>query len=153
MNSDHDRAASDFLDLLKAFPDYRPARLFYAEWHYNTGNHRAALKGYERAFRLGAASARHYHKAAHAASKLGLNERALQILQDAAKQLPAGEMTGVMLYNMGCYHARLGNLDAAMDHLHKAVRVGGVKRELYLTDVDLDPLRGRNDFKRLLAAL
>ena len=51
--SGSDQAGRDLLELLKAFPDYRPARLFYAECHYNNENYPVALKVYERAFKLG----------------------------------------------------------------------------------------------------
>jgi hypothetical protein len=148
-----EQASRDLLELLKAFPNYLPARLFYAEWHYNTKNYRASLKGYKRAFKLGVAEGRHYYKASIAADKLGENERALQILQAADEMLPAGEMTGTMIYNMGCYQARLGKGDEAMACLWRAVKAGWCNLASCRDDPDLAPLRDRDDFKQLVAFL
>ena len=53
-------SADEMMELLKAFPNYQPARLYYADWHYESKDSEAALKGYERAFTLGVAKARHY---------------------------------------------------------------------------------------------
>jgi hypothetical protein len=146
-------SADEMMELLRAYPAYQPARLFYADWHYEHKKYEAALKGYERAFKLGVAKARDYLRASLAASGLGQNERALQILQTADRVLPPNEMNGVMLFNMACYHARLGQLDEAMACLPRAAKAGYKKRESYEKDRDLDPLRGRNDFKRLLGEL
>jgi hypothetical protein len=151
--SDRDRAATDLLELVRAFPGYQPARLFYAEWHYDTQNYAAAFKGYDRAFQLGVTKAHHYHKAANAASRLGSNEQALRILQLAEQVLPRGQMTGAMLYNLGCYHVRLGKFREAMACLYRAVAAGYTKQESFRKDPDLDPLRNRSDFKQLLADL
>ncbi len=148
-----DHAATELMELMKAFPDYQLARLFYAEWHYNLENYDAALKGYTGAFKLGVVKARHYQKASFAASKLGQNETALRMLQTADRVLLASEMSGVMLYNMGCYHARLGRPAEAITCLRRAVKAGHRTLELFLTDPDLKPLRGRHDFKQLLASL
>jgi hypothetical protein len=149
--SDPRQAAQALMELLKAFPDYQPARLYYAGWHFNGRNYQAALNGYERAFKLGKARALDYRRASWAASKLGRSEMALRILQEAERALPPGEMAGVMLFNMGCYHARLGDLDEAMDYLRRAVAAGFTKAQSYREDPDLAPLRSRPDFQRLLA--
>jgi hypothetical protein len=147
------QASDDLLDLLKAFPDYQPAHLFYAEWQYDVGAYQAALDGYLRAFYLGPAKASDYHKASLAASRLKQNRTALQILQGAESALPAGRMPGLMLYNMGCYHALLGEFDQAMACLRRALAAGYREPKSYRRDADLKPLRGRDDFKRLLASL
>jgi tetratricopeptide (TPR) repeat protein len=149
---DVQQASQDLLDLFKDFPDYQPARLFYAEWHHKTGNHRAALKGYERAFALGVAKARHYYMAAFAASKLGQNEHALRILQEAERSLPSAQMTGPMFYNMACYYSRLREPDRALAYLRRALAAGYAKVEIYKKDPDLAPLRSHPGFQRLLAA-
>ena len=151
MEADAQAGLQELAELLIAFPDYQPARLFFADWHYDSQDHRAALKEYTQAFKLGVVKARHYQRASFAASKLGENETALRILQEAERTLNAGDMTPVMLYNMGCYHARLGDPNNAMAYLMRAVAAGYTKAESYHKDPDLTPLRNRPDFKRLLA--
>ncbi len=151
LEEDSQTALKDLADLLNAYPDYQPARLFFANCQYDSQDYRSALKEYCHAFKLGTAKALHYHKASVAASKLGKNETALRILQDAEKALLAHEITSVMLYNFGCYHALLGNSNNAMDYLTRAVAAGYTKAESYHKDPDLALLRNRPDFKRLLA--
>ncbi len=151
LEEDSQTALKDLADLLNAYPDYQPARLFFANCQYDSQDYRSALKEYCHAFKLGTAKALHYHKASVAASKLGKNETALRILQDAEKALLAHEITSVMLYNFGCYHALLGNPNNAMDYLTRAVAAGYTKAESYHKDPDLALLRNRPDFKRLLA--
>jgi tetratricopeptide (TPR) repeat protein len=146
-------SVEEIMALLKAFPEYQPARLFYADWHYEQKSYKAALRGYERAFKLGVTKARYYQRASRAASSLDQIEQALHILQMADQLLPPNEMNGVMLYNKACYHARLGQFDEAIACLPRAMRAGYKKRESYENDRDLDPLRGRDDFKRLLSEL
>ena len=62
-------------------------------------------------------------------------------------------MNGVMLFNMACYHVRLGQMEEAMACLPRAVKAGYKKREPFEKDRDLAPLRARADFKRLLSEL
>jgi len=151
--SDQGRASRELAELLGAFPDYQPARLFAADWHYNLGDFEAALRAYEAAFELGPADPQRYLRASLAASRLGRHAVALRILQTADRLLPAGRMHGVMLFNMACYHTRLGNADLAMKCLRRAVAAGYRKPEQYRKDPDLNPLRGRPDFKQLVAEL
>jgi len=148
-----EQAAQDLMELLRTFPDHQPAWVYYAEWHYRSKSYGAALKGYAQAFALAAGKANDYYRASLCASTLGLNKRALGILQDAERLLPAGQMTGAMLFNMGCYHVRLGDSDAAMAHLKRAVHAGYRKLDSYVKDPDLVPLRSRADFQHLLAEL
>jgi hypothetical protein len=145
------RAADSLLEFLDAYPDYQPAWLYYAEWHYQLGNYRASLKGYVRAFKAGVVKARHYLKASLAASRLGENQTALRILQMADRVLPRDQMAGLMLYNMGCYLVRVGELEQAMSCLRRAIAAGYRTAKSYRQDPDLDPLRSRPDFQRLLA--
>lgn len=148
-----EQAAQDLMELLQTFPDHQPAWVYYAEWHYRRKSYEAALKGYGQAFALATGKANDYYRASLCASRLGLNKRALGILQDAERLLPAGQMTGAMLFNMGCYHVRLGDGDAAMTRLKRAVQAGYRKLDSYVKDPDLAPLRSRGDFQQLLAEL
>ncbi len=80
-------------------------------------------------------------------------ERALAILQEAEARLSTSGMTGVMWYNMGCYAARLGRFADAMRYLRSAANPGSVDARRYRSDPDLEPLRWRSDFTRLLHSL
>ncbi|HWG43291.1 MAG TPA: hypothetical protein VN688_10935 [Gemmataceae bacterium] len=153
VESDPKRAAGELMELLSEFPNYQPVCLFYAEWHYRLRNYKAALTGYAKAFRLGVAQASHYFRASQAASQLGQNKRAIQILEEADRVLPSGQMTGVMLFNTACYHVRLGNPDKAMACLTRAIKAGYRKLESFLKDPDLKPLRPRLDFKQMVDRL
>jgi hypothetical protein len=53
-----------------------------------------------------------------------------------------------LLYNLACFEARLGRLDAAMGHLQEAIAAKPEVREWAAGDEDLEPLRERPDFPR-----
>lgn len=54
---------------------------------------------------------------------------------------PSLRSTGIFHYNMACYEAQLGNLQAARDYLSQAVNMDARYREMALHDPDLQPLR------------
>jgi tetratricopeptide (TPR) repeat protein len=54
-------------------------------------------------------------------------------------------------YNLACARALVGREDAAVTALERALELGFDRDELLATDPDLDTLRGRDDFKALLA--
>ena len=54
-------------------------------------------------------------------------------------------------YNLACARALMGREDAAVAALERALELGFDRDELLATDPDLDTLRGRDDFKALLA--
>ena len=58
----------------------------------------------------------------------------------------------VIWYNLACMRARLGRGEAAMEALEMALDTGFNRTELLATDEDLDSLRDRDDFKKLLVA-
>ena len=63
------------------------------------------------------------------------------------------------MYNLACVHARLipkssereKHAELAMDWLQQAIAAGYKDVDLMKRDTDLDPLRDRADFKKLLA--
>lgn len=150
LGSEPGKASQELAELLEAFPDFQPARLASADLHYHSNNYRLALSEYQRAFRLGRAQAKQYHRASFAASKLGENGTALRILQEAEKVLSPEKMPAMLLFNVGCYHVRLGNLEEAMVALRRAWSAGHKRMKSWMEDPDLDPLRRRADFKKLI---
>ena len=66
-------------------------------------------------------------------------EKAKPVLLEAAKLFPDDDM---IQYNLACYCAQLGQLDAAQEYLHKSYELGDAKRIklIALDDDDLKPL-------------
>lgn len=69
-----------------------------------------------------------------------------------AKQLVVVEKqpdSAVVHFNAGCFAARAGRADEAIEHLGRAVEVNERIRELIATDEDLDSIRGDQRFAEL----
>ena len=66
-------------------------------------------------------------------------EKAKVVLDEAAKLFPGDSM---IQYNLACYCAQLGQLDAAKEHLGKSYELGDAKqiKLMALDDEDLKPL-------------
>ena len=66
-------------------------------------------------------------------------EKAKPVLLEAAKLFPGDSM---IQYNLACYCAQLGQLDAAQEHLGKSYELGDAKqiKLMALDDEDLKPL-------------
>jgi tetratricopeptide (TPR) repeat protein len=100
-----------------------------------------------------------YAAAGRVPQALKLYEETLQLQE--AKLGPHHFDTLLSIYNVACMHARLiskaserdKEADVAMEWLKKAIAAGYKDLGLVKTDTDLDPLRGREDFKKLLAEL
>jgi serine/threonine protein kinase len=97
---------------------------------------------------------------------LGQNADALKLLEQTlalqkAKLGADHPRTLLGIYNLACIHARMipessdrsRQAELAMDWLKKAVAAGYKDVDLMRKDSDLDALRGREDFKNLLAEL
>ena len=66
-------------------------------------------------------------------------EKAKPVLLEAAKLFPDDD---IIQYNLACYCAQLGQLDAAQEHLDKSYEIGDAKqiKLMALDDDDLKPL-------------
>ena len=66
-------------------------------------------------------------------------EKAKPVLLEAAKLFPDDDM---IQYNLACYSAQLGQLDAAQEHLDKSYELGDAQqiKLMALDDEDLKPL-------------
>jgi len=90
------------------------------------------------------------------AEALKLHEETLQLCK--AKLGPDHPQTAKTIYNIACVHALMipksknptQQTNLAMDWLKKAVSAGSLDVILMKKDTDLDPLRGREDFKKLM---
>jgi quercetin dioxygenase-like cupin family protein len=54
-------------------------------------------------------------------------------------------------YNSACIYSLAGRPGKALEHLRRAIELGGDARNLAATDTDLDPIREEPAFKELLA--
>jgi hypothetical protein len=150
---DEARGAEWVKQALAEQPESQATLLFWAERHYRKQHYRDALALYRKALALGKAPAAAYSRAALAASQLDKNGLALSILTEATEKLQRTEVTGAMWYNMGCFAARLGLVQDAMRYLGRAVDAGYADLGKYRTDPDLNTLRGKREFRTLLACL
>jgi tetratricopeptide (TPR) repeat protein len=146
-------AAGRLRQLPEADPQHRLAWVSSAEQEYVRGNFREAFALYDKAIAAGRVPARAYRRAALAANRVGQDERALGFLKKAVQQLPPAQVTGAMWFNMGCFAARLGVLQEALNYLKRAIDRGYTNLRKFRTDPDLNPLRGRREFNSLLKRL
>ena len=67
------------------------------------------------------------------------SKKAKVVLDEAAKLFPDDSM---IQYNLSCYCAQLGQLDAAQEHLDKSYELGDAKQNklMALDDEDWKPL-------------
>src|SRR5262249_39150125 len=110
--------------LLRGQPDFRPAWLSAAGWHYRQGQYGEALTHYERAFALGPGSARDYFQAGRSAARLKQHARAAELVRRGLAQQPERELLQKMQFNLGCYLAQAGDAEGAVRSLGEAVRAG-----------------------------
>jgi hypothetical protein len=134
-------------------PDSQPALFRRADQLFVQQDYRQALDYYERGLALGAAKPIVYFRASLAANHLGDARRALAVLEEARAQLPPSTIPGVLWYNMGCFATRLGRFPDAIRYLNRAVDAGFNDVSKFRSDPDLEPLRWRAEFKRLLVSL
>ena len=80
-------------------------------------------------------------------AKKGNVEQALKLAEQAHKANPNSSN---IQYNTACVYATISNIDKALDHLEKAVDLGGRNKPYYENDQDLDPLRDHPRFKALM---
>jgi tetratricopeptide (TPR) repeat protein len=80
-----------------------------------------------------------YYFAAIPAAKAGDWERALEVVEEGR---PRYGDNAAFLYNLGCYEARAGRRDDAIEHVRRAIEMNPKFREYAVEDEDLDSIRG-----------
>jgi len=70
--------------------------------------------------------------------RLGRLDEAIEVLQQG---LEASPREPILLYNLACYHALAGRVQAAIEHLTKAIALDGRFRDLTSAEPDFDPIR------------
>ena len=86
-----------------------------------------------------------------ALQRLGEHERALEWARRAAETAPREEFS--THYNLGCFYARVGDRDKALERLEQCVSLAGGFREWIAHDRDWDSLRGDPRFEELLSRM
>ena len=106
------------------------------------------VKAAERAIMLNPGDTRALYLGAINLERIGEHERAAEWADRALHLDPTHP---VMLYNLACFHSVAGRVDAALDLVEKALDLGFLHREWYLTDSDLENIRGHPRFNQLMS--
>ncbi|HZJ00461.1 MAG TPA: protein kinase [Gemmatimonadaceae bacterium] len=106
------------------------------------------VKAAERAISLNPGDARALYLGAINLERIGESERAQEW---AARALRLDPNHPVMLYNLACFHSVAGRVDIAIDHVERALDLGFLHKEWYLTDSDLANVRDLPRFQQLIA--
>jgi adenylate cyclase len=106
------------------------------------------VKAAERAIMLNPGDSRALYLGAINLERLGESTRAEEWANRALHLDPTHP---VMLYNLACFHSVAGHIDAALDLMKRAIELGFLHREWYMTDSDLANIRGNPRFKQIMA--
>jgi len=106
------------------------------------------VKAAERAIMLNPGDSRALYLGAINLERLGEHARAEEWANRALHLDPTHP---VMLYNLACFHSVAGHVDAAIDLVERALELGFLHREWYLTDSDLANVRDDARFKKAMA--
>ena len=107
------------------------------------------MGGGERAISINPGDARALYLGAINLERIGESERAQEW---AARALRLDPHHPVMLYNLACFHSVAGRVDIAIDHVERALELGFLHKEWYLTDSDLANIRDLPRFREAIAA-
>jgi serine/threonine protein kinase/tetratricopeptide (TPR) repeat protein len=106
------------------------------------------VKAAERAIMLNPGDSRALYLGAINLERLGEHARAEEWANRALHLDPTHP---VMLYNLACFHSVAGHVDAALDLMERAIEIGFLHREWYLTDSDLANIRKSPRFHQIMA--
>jgi mannose-6-phosphate isomerase-like protein (cupin superfamily) len=79
----------------------------------------------------------------------GKHAEAKEILRSVADEYPDA---GIVLYNLACVEAILGEADPALDHLRRSIALEERFREYARTDEDFATIRDRPEFRELVGS-
>jgi tetratricopeptide (TPR) repeat protein len=139
----------------------RNGHLCRAEVYDVMKNHLAAAKDWDRAVELSVAEEKAQVLVSRAASRVHAGQIA-EAIADVEELAKSSSWTASQWYNFACVYALASTKDAAkkreygdraMELLHQAVKAGFKDSAHMKKDTDLDALRDREDFRKLLADL
>jgi tetratricopeptide (TPR) repeat protein len=138
-------------------PDDFQAVFFLGQCLQGMGKKEASQEMYRKSIRLiderlelNPDDARACQIGAGAAANIGEGAKALDYAQRALKINPDDPL---LLYNMACMYAQLGNPDESLNALEKAVDKGYGQKDWVAHDSDLDSLREMPRFKRIVEGM
>ena len=143
-------AQKELNDLVRTHSSNRPVLLFLAETLYQTKDFQGALSQFQSLMEDGDLNISQYLAASYSAARLGEYQTALAILLKLELGFAPNEVPGIAFYNIGCYHARLGDTSNAIVYLRRAIDTGYNKLQSFAKDEDLDSLRLLPEFQQFL---
>jgi serine/threonine protein kinase/Flp pilus assembly protein TadD len=102
----------------------------------------------ERAISINPGDSRALYLGAINLERIGQSEKAQQW---ATRAYALDPKHPVMVYNLACFHSVAGRVEEAIDFVEKALDLGFLHKEWYLTDSDLANVRENPRFRRALA--
>ena len=163
-----DKAIATLTPIHRAEPHDVTAKQFLRNSHWKRalaydqlGRFADAAKDWDRTIELSPMTEQGYFRAPRAISQLQAGQVA-EAMAEVAELTKSPNWNADQWYNFACaYAVASGKLadrkqeyaDAAMELLHQAVRSGWRNASHMKTDASLDPIREREDFKKLLAGL
>ncbi len=154
---DHGRAIELFEQAARARPDDYQSLLLPVQSYMSLGDRKGAMRRLEEALEkirtvleIRPDDTRARNLGAFALLRLGRAEEAIDWMEQSLKAAPEDP---IVTYNAACLYALADRPDLALKYLQTCAGTGGLNYEWLQNDSDLDPLRGRAEFKAILAML
>ncbi len=138
-----------FLKVVEGRPDFFPAFIWLGNNYYTSRDFEKAEVVYKRALLLKPGSS----QVLTYLGNIYLGKRELrEARQYYEKAIAAGGSTAELEYDMACLAALEGRPDESMQHLDNSFRKGFKWYKLVLSNHELDPIRKRPDFQKLISS-
>jgi adenylate cyclase len=151
------KAASLFRKALEVRPDDYQAQLFLGDAYRDLKLSDKAKEAHQRAIvlsekhlQLNPDDARSLYLGAGALVKLGESDKAINWCERAIAIDPNDPS---VLYNVSCSYSLLGKIDKALDYFERSIDSGLTAKEWIETDSDLDSIRNKPRFKKIMIKL
>ncbi len=151
------KAARLFRKAIEVRPDDYQAQLFLADAYKDLNLSDKAKEAHQRAIllsenhiQLNPDDARALYLGAGALVKLGESDKAIEWCERAIEIDPNDPS---VLYNVSCSYSLLGKIDQALDYFEKSIDFGLTAKDWIETDSDLDPIRNKSRFKKIMSKI
>lgn len=132
------QAAEALAEIVEAEAGCLPVLAMRAAVYHELADWKRAAEAATRLCERAPDDAGHWIQRAYAVRRARSIEAAREILLEAMERHPK---ESTIRFNLACYEAQLGRLEAARAHLHEACRLNPGCAEMARTDPDLAPLR------------
>ena len=113
-----EQAAEHLKNVVDVFPRFADAQYWMGFCHFRMGNYPASVRYLERVVSLGEARLEVHELVAKSYEKLGDHGKSIERLLVAARAFPD---SGGVHYNLGVLYHRVGNKEAAVRHIDRAL--------------------------------